>query len=228
MPIHQDYSFSKIGRTINGIRLRFTVEVVPPACIVLQHVRMRGWWAGRGWEGEDTEDEWKFVEFWEAWVVGRDPLEDTFSVKGDWLADPGWVLEICTNAWLVECEGRETGSGLCRAMGMHRSNVASAGTLYSARVGKGDGEVDKGSDTEFARRIRSNGGKSACLQRAVELYCPRPNNLEIDTWQCNPFGYPPTHALPRVRMSPCMTCPYTAPCFTRQVMPFPHLTWPNL
>jgi hypothetical protein len=37
------------------------------------------------------------------------------------------------------------------------------------RVGNGEGEVDKGSDTEFARRIRSNGGACACLQRAVKF-----------------------------------------------------------
>jgi hypothetical protein len=238
MPINEDYTFSKIGTKINGVRLRFTVgsfcidsreyDVVPPHCIVLQHVRTRGWLCGSDWEGENSEDEWKFGEFWEAWVVGKDPIEDTFSVQGDWLADPGWVLEICTNAWLVVCEGEEDGSSLCRSLGMRRGNVESAGTLYSVRVGNGEGEVDKGTDTEIARRIRGNGGKLACLQRAVQFKNPRQDKLEIDTWQCNPIGYPPSHFLPRVRMSPCFSAG-TVPYFSATSgTAIPPLTWPNL
>jgi hypothetical protein len=110
MPINRGYSFSKIGRTINGVRLRFTIEVVPPHCTVLQRARTRGWLSGSDWEGEDNEEEWKFGEFWEAWVVGKDPPEDAFSVQGDWLAEPGWVLETCTQTSAdVACGMRREG-----------------------------------------------------------------------------------------------------------------------
>jgi hypothetical protein len=86
MPINKDYLFSKIGTTINGIRLNFSVDVKPPHCIVLQHVRTRCWLAGSDWEGEDNEEEWKFGEFWEAWVVGKETKEmKEKKEKGGWI-----------------------------------------------------------------------------------------------------------------------------------------------
>jgi hypothetical protein len=83
----------------------------------------------------------------------------------------------------------ETGLSLCRALGLRRGNVENAGTLRSTRVGNGEGEVSKGVDTELSRRIRNSGGLNACLQRAVGSYCPRPDKLVIDTWECNPLSH---------------------------------------
>ena len=119
-------------------------------------VRHRGWLEGTDWVGTERAEEWEFGEFWEAWVVGRDALEDTFSAQGDWLVDPGWVLEIITQAWLVPCEEGETEVSLCRDLGFRHRNVESAGVLSSVRAGNGEGEARKDRDSALSRRKRGS------------------------------------------------------------------------